>query len=400
MITSALCAAHSARSAAGAGAMQAVAAAPSAGALERALAAAAAKPASISNASKSGGEFEAADWWEEHAETFALARSEWGRLHPGLYDLAANEADYIDPSLRTAVAAAEAAAMAGGPVDEAPLRSLLKPTGVAGVWRLQLFTPRFCAELREELDHAAASGVPIRRPNGMNRFGAILEAVPGGLGMEGAMRHLAHRYGRPLSQMAFPSSVGLRDADEHYGFVVRYRPGEDESLAEHADASVATINVNLADGFRGGRLTFKGTRFVDADPRNAPAAAVDFEDFAPGEAQSGHRLPREKSRSSRSLPDSSAPPSSLSVGAAPLGWALPRRRADPAGRADQHGALADGRARRRARGTLRAGRAGAHNTAPPVGRRRGLWSVGGAAAGRGWRRGRRPRARRVVGRSG
>ena len=67
--------------------------------------------------------------------------------------------------------------MAGGPVDEAPLRSLLKPTGVAGVWRLQLFTPRFCAELREELDHAAASGVPIRRPNGMNRFGAILEAV-------------------------------------------------------------------------------------------------------------------------------------------------------------------------------------------------------------------------------
>lgn len=264
--------------------MQAVAAAPSAGALERALAAAAAKPASISNASKSGGEFEAADWWEEHAETFALARSEWGRLHPGLYDLAANEADYIDPSLRAAVAAAEAAAMAGGPVDEAPLRSLLKPTGVAGVWRLQLFTPRFCAELREELDHAAASGVPIRRPNGMNRFGAILEAVPGGLGMEGAMRHLAHRYGRPLSQMAFPSSVGLRDADEHYGFVVRYRPGEDESLAEHADASVATINVNLADGFRGGRLTFKGTRFVDADPRNAPAAAVDFEDFAPGEA--------------------------------------------------------------------------------------------------------------------
>ena len=34
-----------------------------------------------------------------------------------------------------------------------------------------------CALLLEELEHIRASGVPLRRPKGMNRFGAILEAV-------------------------------------------------------------------------------------------------------------------------------------------------------------------------------------------------------------------------------
>ena len=56
-------------------------------------------------------------------------------------------------------------------------------------------------------------------------------------------------------------------------------------LAQHADASVATLNVNLGErGFQGGALTFRGVRFVDAQPQAQPASRVDFAQFAPGEA--------------------------------------------------------------------------------------------------------------------
>ena len=57
------------------------------------------------------------------------------------------------------------------------------------------------------------------------------------------------------------------------------------TLAQHADASVATLNVNLGErGFQGGALTFRGVRFVDAQPQAQPASRVDFAQFAPGEA--------------------------------------------------------------------------------------------------------------------
>ena len=37
-------------------------------------------------------------------------------------------------------------------------------------------------------------------------------------------------------------------------------------------------------GFRGGALTSRGVRFVDAQPQSRPAERVDFSQFAPGEA--------------------------------------------------------------------------------------------------------------------
>ena len=61
--------------------------------------------------------------------------------------------------------------------------------------------------------------------------------------------------------------------------------GEDVSLAEHADASVLTLNANLGvRGFTGGSLGFRGTRWVDAQPQQVAESHVDFAGFAPGEA--------------------------------------------------------------------------------------------------------------------
>ena len=183
------------------------------------------------NGSTENAEFEGAEWWEEHAELFAAARAEWGVLHPELFDLEASAESFIDPRLLRAVSALERAAAVGGEVDESELRSLFTPAA-KGVWRFPLFTPLFCEKMLDELRHAEASGVPLRRPNGMNRFGAILEDVPGGVSFDKSLSYLTRRHLRPLSQMLFPWLVAAGDADEHYGFVVRYKPGEDVSLAQ------------------------------------------------------------------------------------------------------------------------------------------------------------------------
>ena len=40
-----------------------------------------------------------------------------------------------------------------------------------------LFSDRFRSEFLDELDSINASGIPTRRPNGMNRYGVILDEV-------------------------------------------------------------------------------------------------------------------------------------------------------------------------------------------------------------------------------
>ena len=191
-------------------------------ALARARALKAALP-SAANTSTTGGEFERAHWWDEHGDLFEEARREYGPLHPQLYELQAHEADYLDGGLVAAVRDAEEQAAAGGDVDEAGVLALLSPTDAPGVHRLRVFTPLFCTHLLEELRHYEASGIPLRRPNGMNRFGAILDQ----LGMHASLEYLSRRYVRPLGQMLFPWLISSGDADEHYAFAVKYKRGED-----------------------------------------------------------------------------------------------------------------------------------------------------------------------------
>ena len=251
-----------------------------ASALEKARALASELP-SRHNASKNNGEDEQHYWWVANADLFEQARVEYGPLHPSLYDFEANVASFIQPKILAAVAECEAAAAAGRPVDESTLEGLLKPAGAPNVWRLPLLTERFCNLLIEELRHYEASGIPLRRPNGMNRFGAILDH----LGLESSLSYLSRRFVRPLGQYLYPWLISKTDADEHYAFIVKYKKGEDVSLAEHADASVLTLNANLGvPGFTGGSLGFKGTRWVDANPQSMPESTVDFSDFTPGEA--------------------------------------------------------------------------------------------------------------------
>eukprot|EP00931_Biecheleriopsis_adriatica_P092832 TRINITY_DN66602_c0_g1_i1.p1 TRINITY_DN66602_c0_g1~~TRINITY_DN66602_c0_g1_i1.p1 ORF type:complete len:332 (+),score=78.41 TRINITY_DN66602_c0_g1_i1:70-1065(+) len=222
------------------------------------------------------GEFEGAEFWEVHDELLTKAWQELGPLHGELYRYGpAFEQRYIHASLQHAARAARE----GGSESEA--WGLFKEV-VPGVFASDaLFTETFLLELLEELEHIEGSGIPRRRPNGMNRYGVILDQV----GFEAAMQGLIEEYVRPLAAMLFPELVAAHDAVEHYAFTVRYEPSGDTELAKHGDASVVTLNLCLGrDGWEGGELRFfesGGSGFYALPRGNASAGAGDV-GFRPG----------------------------------------------------------------------------------------------------------------------
>ena len=208
------------------------------------------------------GEYEGAAFWEMHDSLLRHAWLEYDRAHPGLFTFNASfEERYIHPQMRAAVQSLRRAAATGSSTTEQLERTLLRESGglfeelAPGVWGTRrLFSVAFGTDMDEELRHQAASGIPMRRPNGMNRYGAIL----GDVGFESALAGLVSAYLRPLAEALFPAHVGGDDAAEHFAFAIRYRGGEDVALAEHRDAAVATINVCLhtSSSFTGGDLEF------------------------------------------------------------------------------------------------------------------------------------------------
>ena len=165
----------------------------------------------------SGGEFEGQEWFETHG---ALLNAAWREL--GVHDerfSAFPDEWALDSALLHATARARRDAR-----DEDLVRGLA--TEIApGVWHLPLLRPEAVAALRHEMDRAAMSGIPIRRPNGMNRFGMILDGgVDGGCPLlDQFVAGLVARYVQPLGRLLFPANVGLGDDHEYFAFTVQYR---------------------------------------------------------------------------------------------------------------------------------------------------------------------------------
>jgi len=125
--------------------------------------------------------------------------------------------------------------------------------GGAGVYSFEAFTPEFCGMLVEEIDHAQAEYAKVLvRPNGMNRYGMVLNQ----LGLEPAITELQQRYIKPLQHFLY-SKEGF-EPDDHHCFIVRYRKEEDLGLDMHSDSSDVTLNVCLGRKFAGSTLTFCG----------------------------------------------------------------------------------------------------------------------------------------------
>jgi hypothetical protein len=170
------------------------------------------------------GDLEHADWWERHRDTLEAAWRQYGRSDERVYRL---------PTLGRGLHPACPLLGAGS------LASLEQPA--PGVYAFPLFTPAFCEALLDEVcrctlaqtfgpffclavatpvrtqalaplsrqfDHLAAAGIPMRRPNGMNRFGMILSE----LGFGGLLRELSERLVAPLGVQLFPEWVAARSS--------------------------------------------------------------------------------------------------------------------------------------------------------------------------------------------
>lgn len=231
-----------------------------------------------------GGEFEDQHWWQQHGALLQQARREWGPLHAKLYDVNSYKDDLIDEKLRNAVEAK----------DPDALRELCQETNVANVYRVRLFTPHFIQLLLEELQHQKSSGIPIRRPNGMNRYGLVLNDDKNfgiGIGLGAVLTHWVDVYLKPLASLAFPDFVGPDDLEEQYSFVVHYQPGQDVELKEHTDASTVTANIclqPLEQQEQSWPLYFKEYRYASmvslVNDEKMPREPITVQHNEPGEA--------------------------------------------------------------------------------------------------------------------
>eukprot|EP00927_Polykrikos_kofoidii_P066861 TRINITY_DN62426_c0_g1_i1.p1 TRINITY_DN62426_c0_g1~~TRINITY_DN62426_c0_g1_i1.p1 ORF type:complete len:379 (-),score=64.43 TRINITY_DN62426_c0_g1_i1:93-1067(-) len=245
---------------------------------------------------KRHGDREGADWWDSHMELFAKAQREYGQLHSDVYSLVSDPnlrrsfgESFVDKSIlaplslfqgngfakrqflsatRWLKADVTRALIAGtSEAMRSVLREMCHDSCGLKVYALDLFTDEFCDLLLAELDHLEFSGIPLRRPNGMNRYGAILSH----LGFQETLLEPLMRYVvLPFSRELWPEWCAASDCDETYGFVVRYRLGEDVDLTEHADTSNVTLNACLGRDFFGGELYFKGVRFTDSANDSEP----------------------------------------------------------------------------------------------------------------------------------
>ena len=199
-----------------------------------------------------GGEYENALWWDQHHDLLQQAYHEWGPLHPLLYNRKDDVEDrmekhnddnddgmsalatFLDPTLYKALQS---------PDWMVAIQPLIRPTNVAGVYTFRLFQPRFAQALLEELRHYESSGIPLRRPNGMNRYGAVLKDL--GLDLSWVYPTLQRILRCVTTTTMAMIDVAVRDVENVYPFVVQYRQNQDVALATHRDASTITINICL-----------------------------------------------------------------------------------------------------------------------------------------------------------
>jgi len=211
------------------------------------------------------GQYEGMEFWHMYADLFEQAFKELPKKHPMLYKY--NDVfkqRFINPQFLSAVSQLRQSAKAspkGATIDESPVRSMLyEHKEVKGIFELTggMFTDEFRHVFLEELEHIGNSGIPMRRPNSMNRYGAVLATV----GLKETFDHVAQDFIQPLIEMLFPDYISHEDACENYSFIVDYEKDPtkdtDVDLKEHRDSSIATLNVCLGyDNFTGGNLLFR-----------------------------------------------------------------------------------------------------------------------------------------------
>eukprot|EP00808_Paulinella_micropora_P003632 g80231.t1 len=212
-----------------------------------------------------GGEFEGADFWSAHGD---VLRAAWKELGLQNSSLGTFEERFLDPELAQAMRKVLAEP---NEENEQAVRGLWTEL-VPGVWQGRVLRDDVISSFRQEVDRCAQAKVPLRRPNGMNRYGMILSGEVDGAvsSLHSFLQRFVLHYLQPLTQTLFPANVGPQDVEDYFAFTVRYRPDEDVALAEHRDASVATLNLNLNQAQAQSDYQYQGSSlyFVDQQDRH------------------------------------------------------------------------------------------------------------------------------------
>ncbi|EOD17635.1 hypothetical protein EMIHUDRAFT_243875 [Emiliania huxleyi CCMP1516] len=177
------------------------------------------------------------------------------RRHANLFE---DWTEWVHPPLLHAIRSSNASAL----LDL--LREEAGGGDSSGVYSLPLFLDAeggcaFCDLLLDELDGYYASGLPIERPNSMNNYGIIVNAI----GMRPAIDRL-----QAAAEGGFTS---------HHSFMVKYKAGQDLGLDMHTDDSDVTVNVCLGKDFRGAANQMRKTETAvcpDEHSRRHPTRCV------------------------------------------------------------------------------------------------------------------------------
>ena len=246
-------------------------------------------------------EFEHASFWDDHGPLLQDAWEEWEEhiMQTGLSLSSSGGSDHDDDGFINPALAMALEDAIDNPSDEteATVKSFWTnsndhQTVPKGVYAIQLLTQSGISHIRNLLDMATSSGIPTRRPNGMNRQGVIVDSdVYGAVSMKSLLNlveeELISRVVRPVGRMLFPDRVGCDDDYEYFAFTIRYDGSDgdvdggrrnndnddgtdgdydvnvskrDFELKEHRDASIVTLNINLnlpEEGYAGSEVYFR-----------------------------------------------------------------------------------------------------------------------------------------------
>ena len=110
----------------------------------------------------------------------------------------------------------------------------------------------------------------------MNRYGLILD--------EKINLHplMVKYYVGPISSTLFPEMIQQSDTEKIHAFTVRYKKGEDRSLALHVDTSQVTLNVNINNPEE--EFTGSDLYFYDIKDQEKPKPEKHFVNFESGMA--------------------------------------------------------------------------------------------------------------------
>lgn len=217
-----------------------------------------------------GGESEHLEFWQEHEDLLQQAWKEWATeqsrdTQSPLPNLAAESV--MDGELHQSIQR-----LRNNPSinDEEAFQAQFWKQNIPGVWECRnFFSPEGVKRVRGHLEAIQKSGIPMRRPNGMNRYGLVLDhETQGGVSYPEIdfFRKWLAELTRPLGRMFFPEYIGSpKDDDSSYAFSIQYQSDEDGDveLKEHSDASAFTININL--NFPGEEDIFEGSSLVFVD---------------------------------------------------------------------------------------------------------------------------------------